>query len=572
MTVGGKPDRAPSRLLIVAAAGYGKSAALDAACPPGGVVCAAGDLQWDWPPDTPFVGVDDFDRIDAEEQGRLAVRLSRLLPTTALMIASREPVAPEVVSALGGQVFRRGPADLALSEYAVARVLDEEYATTDPDAAAAVVETTGGWPALVHFAGDRLRSHPATELLTDLAQPGSACADWIAAQVTATIPARTRSLLGALARIGPITPATVAVVDETAASAAVLAELTELGVLVRDVGLRPARHQVVVPLVAACLARDASPLAPTLLGRIAQAHHDDGLWRAALRAWVMAGHQSAAVRLAVDQGRSLARGGNPGETAELLTGIDDTDALLVRAEALRLAGATEDGRRLLRSLAGDTDDAPLSTRVATCLAGCLYTEGDHRAALAILNRAGRTGETSRAGDRRTRVDHVEWLAARTQVLSMLGERESARLLAAEALREAERDDDPWALSAAHLASSRVVSGTRKELHLDRALRYATGAGDVATAAGVRVNQAHLLLASARFADAVGVGREAVRLCELAGGSGRLPAALHNLGEALMRVGEFDEAAWQYRRGAAAARRLGAGRAGLGLLGTAEIHR
>ena len=31
MTVGGKPDRAPSRLLIVAAAGYGKSAALDAA-------------------------------------------------------------------------------------------------------------------------------------------------------------------------------------------------------------------------------------------------------------------------------------------------------------------------------------------------------------------------------------------------------------------------------------------------------------------------------------------------------------------------------------------------------------
>lgn len=578
MAVGGKPDRIPSRLLIVAAAGYGKSTALDAACPPGGVLGTATDLRLSRPPDPPFVGVDDFDRISAEEQLGLAAQLGRLPATTVLMLAAREPVAPEVVSALGGQAFRRGPADLALNEYDVARVLNEEYATSDAEAAPAVAAITGGWPALVHFAGDRLRRGSIAELCTDLSQPGSACAEWIAARVTATIPAWARLLLGALARIGPITPAAAAVLDEEAApdekraldeqrdSAALIAELTEIGALIDGPGLRSPAHKVVVPLVAACLTRDSAPLAPAVLARIAQAHHGDGLWRAALRAWVMADDRAAVVRLAVDQGRSLARGGNPSEVADLLAGIGDADVVLVRAEALRLAGATEEGRRLLRPLAGVADDTPLATRVATSLAGCLYTEGDHRAALAVLNRAG--GD----GDRGARVDQIEWLAARTQVLSMLGDRESARQLAVETLRKAERDDDPWSLSAAHLASSRVSSGTRRELHLDRALRYATAAGDIATAAVVRVNQTHLLLASARFADAVEVGRDAVRLCALSSGSGRLAAALHNLGEALMRVGEFDEAAWQYRRGAAAARRLGAGRAGLGLLGTAEIHR
>jgi DNA-binding SARP family transcriptional activator len=47
--------------------------------------------------------------------------------------------------------------------------------------------------------------------------------------------------------------------------------------------------------------------------------------------------------------------------------------------------------------------------------------------------------------------------------------------------------------------------------------------------------------------------------------------MHNLAEALTRLGEFDEAQWHLERAIALARRLGPGRTAVGLLGLAEIH-
>ena len=571
MDVGTRPDRAGLRRLVVAAEGYGKSAALEAACPADGVVGTAAALLDGLPSEAAFLGVDDLDRLDADDQVRLAQRLGRLPSTTSLMLASRSPVAPAVVAALGGQVFRRGPADLALGEYSVARLLEEEYAVGDPEAASSVVKATGGWPALVHFAGDQLRRGRTADLVAHLAQPGSGCAAWVDAHVAAALPERTRSLLGALARFGPLIPGAVAALDRSlpgvpgADPAGTLGELAEAGLLVRQAGLHPSGPLAVVPVLAACLEHRAAPLEPDVVGRVAQAYEQDGLWLPALRAWVLAGDLAAVGDLATEHGRGLARGGDPHEVADLLARATEPRALLVRAESLRLAGETEEGRRVLRALVDQRGGTELQPGLATCLAGCLYTEGEHRAALAVLDRVPDAGVGSS-------LDGVEWLAARAQVLSILGDQVTATELAARALRDAGVGGEPEGLAAAHLATSRVTVGTRKELHLEKALRHAVEAGDLATAAGVRVNQAHLLLAGARFTEAVDVGREAVRLCALAGGSGRLPAAMHNLGEALMRIGEYDEAAWQYRRGAAAARRLGAGRAGLGLLGIAEIHR
>ena len=92
------------------------------------------------------------------------------------------------------------------------------------------------------------------------------------------------------------------------------------------------------------------------------------------------------------------------------------------------------------------------------------------------------------------------------------------------------------------------------------------------AAGVLVNQAHLLLAAARYGEACDAARESVRLAELCSPTGRLVVALYNLGEALTRVGEYDEAKWQLQRAVALSRRLGPGRCAMGLLGIAEVHR
>ena len=167
---------------------------------------------------------------------------------------------------------------------------------------------------------------------------------------------------------------------------------------------------------------------------------------------------------------------------------------------------------------------------------------------------------------------VEWRACRVQLLAMLGRRDEARALATETLRVAEALGDSRALAAAHLASSRTSTGARKEAHLEEALRAAIRTGDVVTAALVQVNRSHLLLATARYAEAVVAAREALRLAEMSCPTGRLSTALHNLGEALGFTGEYDEARWQLQRAVGHSRRLGPGRTASGLYGIAEIHR
>ena len=150
----------PSRVLIVAAAGYGKSAALEADLPTLGLRRTAADLLADGIPDAPWLGVDDLDDLAPHDQVEIVRQLALLPPETGIAIASRTPLDPAARSRLRGQVYERGPQDLALEQYPIARILAEEYAVLDPEAAGRVLALTAGWPALVHFAADVLaRQH-----------------------------------------------------------------------------------------------------------------------------------------------------------------------------------------------------------------------------------------------------------------------------------------------------------------------------------------------------------------------------------------------------------------------------
>jgi len=222
-------------------------------------------------------------------------------------------------------------------------------------------------------------------------------------------------------------------------------------------------------------------------------------------------------------------------------------------------------RRALGPLRQAAPGTACEPHVATLLAAALYAEGDLVAALQALDRV---DAKAVAAD----ITGVEWRACRVQILSMLGRRDEAHALATETMRAAEALGDPLALAAAHLASSRTSTGARKEAHLEEALRAATASADVLTAAVVLVNRSYLLLAAAKYAEAVVVAREAVRLAEMTCPTGRLLAALHNLADALRAIGEYDEAKWLLQRAVAQSRRLGAGRTALGLYGIAEIHR
>ncbi len=105
-----------------------------------------------------------------------------------------------------------------------------------------------------------------------------------------------------------------------------------------------------------------------------------------------------------------------------------------------------------------------------------------------------------------------------------------------------------------------------------ALTAARKGGDAVSMARILGNQSYALLAAAQCDQAVTVSREAVLATKLVRPMGALTAALHNLAEALTRVGEYDEARWHLRRAAAVDQQLGPNRAAASLCGLGDVYR
>ena len=238
---------------------------------------------------------------------------------------------------------------------------------------------------------------------------------------------------------------------------------------------------------------------------------------------------------------------------------------LAYAEALHRSGDSHAAMRAYGPLAAAADVAGWEPGLAFRVAAVQHTQGAIPEALETLDQISPESVSDN-------LDGINWRACRAKVLSMLGRDQQARDLAAETLRLAERDGDPRCLTEAHQAMAKASSGSRKEAHLDLALASARRAGDVVSVGAILVNQSYGLLSSARYTEAVDVAREAVRATEIARPTGSLIAALHNLGEALTRVGEFPEARWHLERAVAISRRLGPNRIAAGLCGLGEVHR
>lgn len=561
-------------MLITAAAGYGKTTALEAERPLGGAVCTAVEALEHGLPRAPWIGVDAVEETDVDRRRELVRLLGGLPPQVGICLAGRTPWPRDVRDGLRGPYVERGPADLALSPYAIARLLAEEYAVGDPEAASRVVEATGGWPALVHFAADVLARHPDADLLEALTERGSAAATWVRSAILADLPKPARRLLTVIAGLGPVTLGVCRRVAERSRLVVddlpdVVERLGQQGVLLPATRPGGTDVPVFVPVIGRILAAEHAPTDDAdLLRAAAETYEGERLPFHAVRAYARAGAHRDVERLLVERGGEMVRGGDARGVAKAAEALpfDPTPALRrTHADALRRLGDGGAARRVLAPLLADPDPTAGKPGLATLLATALYTEGDLTAALQALDRV----EPDAAG---VDLTGVEWHACRVQLLAMLGRRDEAQPLAARTLELAEALGDPLALAAAHLASSRTTVGARKEAHLEGALRAANQVGDVVTAALVRVNQSHLLLASARYAEAVVVGREALRLSALSSPTGRLSAALHNLSEALTQTGGYDEARWQLQRAVAHGRRLGPGRTALGLYGLAEIHR
>ena len=554
-------SRTMTATLVVAAAGYGKSTWVEAHAP---ADVLEGLHQWP--------AVEQAERLTRLADERLAADSDR-----PLVITSRLPLEAKVRSVLSGPVQERGPIDLALSPQTVAAVLDEEYGLTDPELPTLVHGWTAGWPTLVHLCADAATTAGAIDgLWGRLTSPASTVAAWLENDVLADLPASYADLLTMLAPLELLHPELAAVVvgvdpGDTWVQDA-YAWLESVGVLVPDPHARlvgRAGHQI-VPLLAAVLRGSGPGLPADQWVSSAQWYADrDAPYYAAL-AHARAGDQDAALALiAAEGGQMIAHGHARGLVALIqdLGPVPDLpdQARLVLAGALAAAGDSFAALGAFAPLTTAADESSWDPGLAVRVASVHFSQGDLLHTREVLERVS-SDQLPVTGD------GIGWRAARVIVASMLGEDELAMGLAAETLRLAEASTDPADLVAAHQAVAKISTGSRKSAHLELALTAARRAGDAASLARILGNQAYTLLAAVRCAEAVAVGREAVRAAELVRPMGALIASLHNLAEGLTRTGEYAEARWHLRRAGAVSRRLGAHRAATSLYGLGEIHR
>ena len=573
-----------SRLLITAGAGYGKSSLLEAQRPVDGVVISTAELvSGPFPDDVSWIGLDDFHRVGADQQTRLVSLLDER-PEVAVAIASRTPLAPALHRPGPGRVSERDAGDLALSPYAVAKVLAGEYGIDDPEAGVRVAALTAGWPALVHFCGEVLRRDDRADLETTIEATGSVV-DWIGANVIAGLPGGVGEILTAVAEVDLASPLSQDLCDallvETGREPVpdLVRSLRSAGVLVPRRRVSSRTEVVMVPALAAVLrATRTGPALPGLAAVLARryaAHRD---WLPAARAHAAAGDRAEAIGLVGHRGDAMLRRGDARRYVNLvdeLVGSRSTDEspLLRRtyADALRMVGDLGRARRAFAGLIAVAETVGWTAGLATRVAGLHYLSGDFEAALRALDHLD-GGSAAPGPEDGVDADVVDWLACRAHVLAMLGRAEQARATAVACLELAEQLATPQALGVAHLAVARTGGGPVSDLHHERALEHAAAAEDVVTATRALQARTSVLLALARYDQAAVAGQEVVRMARLSCPPGLQAAALHNLGEALARTGELGEALWHLRCSVAVCRRLGPARAALGLVGIADIHR
>ena len=580
------PRWSPTRVLIIAAAGYGKTAALEADAGAAARYHRAVDLvaapgQPDLlralaeePPE--HVVVDDLCQLPAAGQQRVLKTLAGLPPDVRLSLAARGPLHPVARACLRGPVFERGPTDLALTPAAVAAVLRDEHGVDDATLAMQAYAVTAGWPALVHFAGDAL-ARDADHLLAALTEPGTAAASWVLAEVLGDLAPGVAHALELLADLDPLSADLFASLAGTDSGDA-FGWLRRTGLVVphprqrRGPGREPGR---LVPVVAAVLTSQRRRKAAgggnhgDRLLAAATWYEGNGYPLSAATVLARVGRAAESAALIESRGEEMLTAGQAADIVTLLP--VDAEAqrgpLLQRvlADSLRMSGDASAALRAFAPLVDDARRTGWDAGLAWRLAMVHYMLGVYGTALDVLDNIA-VDEIPQCRD------GVELLACRANVLNMLGDTEQAETTAAAAVAAAEAIGDDRAVAAAHLAAANTSAGPRKEAHLAQALAAAERAGDVVQTARVLVNQTMGRLEAAHYPEAFEVGAKAVAAAESGGPPGMLVIALHNLGDALTRLGRYDEAAQHFKHSIALCRRLGLQRTAVGLWGLAEIHR
>ncbi|MEV0459637.1 hypothetical protein, partial [Catellatospora methionotrophica] len=606
----------PSRRIVVAAAGYGKTTLLRGLCPPvrarwwRGGADPCGFVRQAGADEVRCLVLDDLPQLGAAQVRELLIAVEELPDDAEVLLASRWPV-PWRHAGRPGRWTELGPADLACTVDEVAGLLADESGLADPDLAAALHTATRGWPALVHFAVEAVRlGGPVAGEPAALAAGG--LATYVRTEVLAELPEAAVRLLADVGDRKPVTPGLCRALGHPDADG-LMDLLRRTGLLVRGPtvpGLPNDEH--VVPVVARVVTVPGPPngehVAPVVApvasehamtwtmavgqaagsgeadparvsgadqgerdrARAASAWYDrHGPPGAAAREHRRAGDHAGAARVLREHGDRIIAAGQANLVMELVAALpqaerDDRLALL-HADALRTAGDLEAAARAYGELGADGPE--LAAGLAWRAGRVAYQRGDGLGALDVFGRGAAVGDTADTALLAAWTAHAHLLA---------GDTDSALSAARAAVGRALRAGDDAALATAYLsvALSLGVAGDAagSEEHFALALPIAHRTGDVLLLTRIHTNRTFQDLQAARYPAAL----ESARLCAAyaqAAGSPSLQAiATCNEADALAMLGRYEESVRRYRAAIGHYQRFGSRRFAGAVLGLGELFR
>lgn len=239
---------------------------------------------------------------------------------------------------------------------------------------------------------------------------------------------------------------------------------------------------------------------------------------------------------------------------------------ILYGHAARIAGMPYLAEQVLEAVLADAlshGDGPPAD-LAWRLAAVKYGAADFRAARELCS-----GGRFELPERETPRDRGMRLATLALAQWALGDDDAAGRAAGEALTAARGADDE-ALATALLAQAALLTGARRHNALASALAAAERCGNVYLEQRTLVNLADAHLVTAEYGAARIAAQRAIALVGRTGAAGCRTSAHHNLGEALLGLGDLPGARREFDRCLEIARGKGVDRTPAALWGLAEI--
>lgn len=413
-------------------------------------------------------------------------------------------------------------------------------AELEPDRALAthLVDVTGGWPALIRLLIDELRPCPAAERTVQLAAalgPHGPVARYLEAEVLPALDDDERVLLVRAALLGAARSEHLA----RAADDRGRIEALQRSGLLSGVAGNADRVRVAPALrtvVATALAPDVDPDG-RMASELAEALLADGDVAGALELLVAGGQDRQVADVLTSQGDALLRGGHLHAIDRAIRSLPEPSPALVRlhAQALAFLGDWVAALDVLDA-AQLPAQGPVPVELALQVGLIHHLRGDLEEALDWYGRAdGATTDGPWAALHAWRAT-AHWLR---------GELDASREAAATAMQGATTTRDDVASALAHTAAALLAAsaGDRhaNEAHYRQALHAAERAGDRLLEARIRTNWGSHHLEEGDYLDALEQTDQALELAHRSGFTMIAGIAHCNRAEIMLKTGELDQA-------------------------------